>query len=43
MHAVRLWVSTRKSGQPGLEDPGNGELGSSFLRAKGLGDAQDAG
>ena len=35
MQAVRLWVSVREDGQPGLEDPSYGELGSS-LHARAL-------
>jgi hypothetical protein len=31
MNASRLWVSRRLAGQPGLEGPSNGELGSSFF------------
>jgi len=30
----RLWVSALEGGQPGLEGPGNGEPGSSFLCAE---------
>jgi len=40
MHGLRLWVSARKGGQPSLEDPGNGELGSSFLGAEDGGGAR---
>lgn len=33
MDETRLWVSRRLAGQPGLEGPSNGELGSSFFCA----------